>query len=651
MATTTPFAYNPSLSPISGTTQVGTLAVGTTNQNYSKNPGGVKWWMGPDESLGYVVCAPVPGNTQPTPIPGVFASVEFYMSENLTDISFINLAETVSILNNTPQTFSTAASASDWLTNNGFWNSYISPILYLDAGNPASYPGSGTTWTDISGNGYNYTLIGDVIFDSGSDGSLNFTNDSYANSPNFGSTFFNDFTYEVWINPTTNSGVILNETDGNPIVLWSVSLMELVNGEMRIGGWVGSVSYIGIGTINTGSWYQIVMKYSVTTNTLSGYVNGELINSASGFYKQNPISGYYGIAHSQLTNFGNGGFYNGKISVVKFYNTTLTDTEILQNYNALKSRYGFIMTLNIPSNNYTVVMPYENSFTYTGTIDWGDGNTSANAYGAQNIYTTAGLYTITVNGEIGSFNTQGVPSIGNVLTSITQFGNQFSFGFDIGGYFFECTQLTSLASDIPLNGITNMDHMFQNASLFNQNINSWDVSNVTSMAYMFYGTQAFNQPLSGWNVSNVTSMYAMFHDSKFNQNINSWNVSNVTNMEVMFKNTSMFDQPLSGWNVSNVLYMGQMFYNSKFNQNINLWNVSNVRTMIGMFQNAIFDQPLSEWNVSNVLNMDDMFNGASLFNQDLSHWCVTNIPSKPTNFDNGATSWILPEPVWGTCPS
>jgi hypothetical protein len=68
MATTRPFAYNPSASPISGTDQVGTLAVGVTDQDYSVDPGGIKWWMGPDEELGYVIAVPVSGNTQPTPL-------------------------------------------------------------------------------------------------------------------------------------------------------------------------------------------------------------------------------------------------------------------------------------------------------------------------------------------------------------------------------------------------------------------------------------------------------------------------------------------------------------------------------------------------------------------------------------------------------
>jgi hypothetical protein len=45
-----------------------------------------------------------------------------------------------------------------------------------------------------------------------------------------------------------------------------------------------------------------------------------------------------------------------------------------------------------------------------------------------------------------------------------------------------------------------------------------------------------------------------------------------------------------------------------------------------------------------------MFNAASAFNQDLSGWCVTRITSQPVGFDNGATSWTKPRPVWGTCP-
>jgi len=123
------------------------------------------------------------------------------------------------------------------------------------------------------------------------------------------------------------------------------------------------------------------------------------------------------------------------------------------------------------------------------------------------------------------------------------------------------------------------------ASKFNQNINSWDVSNVTDMSYMFRLAKKFNQPLNRWNVSEVIDMSEMFEAAyKFNQALNSWDVSNVKDMSYMFNNAKEFNQPLDNWNVSNVEDMSHMFSNAKkFNQPINSWNVSKVEYMDYMF--------------------------------------------------------------------
>jgi hypothetical protein len=134
MATSTPFAYNTG-SPIDGTTQVGNLAVGIPTSGFTNNP---QFWNGPDEELGFVITVPVSGNTQPTPVPGVDASVGFYGTNNFYDESFIGISEYVSNEYNNPQTFTNAPEASTWLTNNGFWNSYGGWFLvntYNDAGN------------------------------------------------------------------------------------------------------------------------------------------------------------------------------------------------------------------------------------------------------------------------------------------------------------------------------------------------------------------------------------------------------------------------------------------------------------------------------------------------------------------------------------
>lgn len=209
--------------------------------------------------------------------------------------------------------------------------------MNLDASNLSSYPQSGSGWADISDNTYNYTLNGDITFDSANSGSLNFQNGADATSLNFGTTFVNDFTYEIWINSDSLNGNILSERDGGG---WTVSLMGLVDGEVRVGFWVGGTAYIGIDTITTGSWNQIVMKYAYETGTLSGYVNGILGNTESNLGKQYPGNYYITIADDEITNFGGGGVnYTGKISNVKYYDRALSDAEVLQNYNALKNRY------------------------------------------------------------------------------------------------------------------------------------------------------------------------------------------------------------------------------------------------------------------------------------------------------------------------
>jgi len=155
--------------------------------------------------------------------------------------------------------------------------------------------------------------------------------------------------------------------------------------------------------------------------------------------------------------------------------------------------------------------------------------------------------------------------------------------------------------------VTNMKELFQ-YSPFNQDINSWDVSNVTDMSYMFFGSE-FDQPIGDWDVSSVSDMSRMFAGSPFNQPIGNWDVSQVTDMTRMFSNGNEaaygyripFNQDLKSWNVGNVTNMSKMFSGSEFNQDIRAWDVSNVTNMGAMFRNTPFNQDLSSWNVGNVM--------------------------------------------------
>ena len=122
MATARPFAYNPpGATGITGTDQVGSLAVGTPTYGFSST--GLPWWNGPDEDLGYVIAQSVPLNTQPTPVFGVLASVGFFRSSALTDPSFISLSNTIAGPSGGGP-FASGSAAKTWLNSNGYWTSY-----------------------------------------------------------------------------------------------------------------------------------------------------------------------------------------------------------------------------------------------------------------------------------------------------------------------------------------------------------------------------------------------------------------------------------------------------------------------------------------------------------------------------------------------
>ena len=244
---------------------------------------------------------------------------------------------------------------------------------------------------------------------------------------------------------------------------------------------------------------------------------------------------------------------------------------------------------------------------------------------------------------------------------------------DMSNLFQNNTTFNDDISNWDTSNVTNMREMFMGATAFNQDIGSWDVSSVNDMGYMFDSANSFNQNLSNWNTISVTNMSYMFAaNDVFNNNSAplTFNTSSVTDMQSMFYGTNTFNQDISeqevtvngvtytAWDTSNVTNMRTMFWlATAFNQNIGNWNTPSVTTMHRMFANTSnFNQDISSWNTSSVTNvggvdgMGFMFYSATAFNQDLSGWCVSLILSVPNNFANGATAWILPQPVWGTCP-
>ena len=335
MATTRSFAYN-SGAPISGTTQVGDIAAGNQPISYDN---GLGWWEGPDENLGYVICyAQTTGSrTAGNGTFNVYApTIGFWRTPDLTDQSFL---ATCNLLFG--QNFTDTLSAKDWLTSNGYWTSYTTPVLYLDAGDPSSYPGTGTVWTDLVG-GKVFNLINNPTYNSGNGGKINFSasGQQYASCSTSLSTLSN-WSVGVWHyytgNNTGSSPCIVTEVYPGTTNTLNYSLGSLNDDSPNLeagfftAGWNQTVAGY---TLTPGNWYYIVGTYDGATINL--YVNNSLINSTN-----TTTPAYSSNGGIRLMNrWDNPEFWDGYLSTVAIYDKALNPGQVSSIWNTTKSRYG-----------------------------------------------------------------------------------------------------------------------------------------------------------------------------------------------------------------------------------------------------------------------------------------------------------------------
>lgn len=338
MATARPFAYNTG-APIAGTTQIGSLAVGTPTDGFVAT--GLEWWEGPDEELGYVIAVPVSGDTQPTPISGVTASLGFYRTDGFDDNGFINLSQYVANDFGNPQTFLSATDASIWLTNNGFWNSYVAPMLYLDAGNPLSYPGSGTIWTDII-SGKTFNLINGPGYDPANGGKFYFyaPGGQYAECstslPNLSNWSVGVWTYYDGTNNGASPCIVTELYPGTTSnINYSLGSLNDNNPYLQAGffnaGW--NVTPAGY-TLTPNNWYYIVGTYD--GNEVNLYVNNALISTFTTTTPSYTSNGGIRL----MRRWDAPQYWGGYLSTVGIYNKALNPTQISSIFNLQKSRYG-----------------------------------------------------------------------------------------------------------------------------------------------------------------------------------------------------------------------------------------------------------------------------------------------------------------------
>jgi hypothetical protein len=223
-------------------------------------------------------------------------------------------------------------------------------VLYLDAANQYSYVSGSTAWNDLSRGGNNSTLINGPTFNTGSGGSIVFDGvDDYSQLSSKMFQGIGNFTFSSTI---LNTKQIYSQYGGPIYTEWSTG----AGTNNTIGFWIGDP-----GVVTTTSpfriaiWYQIsniiYQTYSTSTIPLNTVVNISVVreNSQSRIYINGNLDSTTTIPSGSLdikennSLIGNVGYntkYQGNIYTMYVYNRALSAQEVLQNYNATKTRFG-----------------------------------------------------------------------------------------------------------------------------------------------------------------------------------------------------------------------------------------------------------------------------------------------------------------------
>ena len=211
-------------------------------------------------------------------------------------------------------------------------------VFCVDAGNPRSYPGTGTAWRDIGGNLSPSTLVNSPTYTSTSPGFFTFDGvDDYGTLQN--TTLGNGnlaWTCSAWVRTTTTvnslgQGSVLSNASGGPVY----SMMGVNNGKIVYWTYQSSAwsQKLGVATVNDNVW-RMLTWVNYTNSTMDMYVDGVLdsnvANSTSG--NNNPIDRLGGSWNSS---------FSGSISQILIYQSvSLTAAQVLQNFNTARGRYG-----------------------------------------------------------------------------------------------------------------------------------------------------------------------------------------------------------------------------------------------------------------------------------------------------------------------
>jgi len=226
-------------------------------------------------------------------------------------------------------------------------------VLCLDAGNSKSYPGTGTTWSDLSGNSNHFKINATAFKTTGNVGYMDF-NGSYgcAKILSGSDTALSDVTGATYVvitrikNSTSEWRTLTRAWGGDHQIIiesggWNIGMYDNDAGGFQGTGY-SQQSLPNYGTSNWIAmywrWQPISPYYEMSYNNTPGTIRGSLTSSYARYNRGIGSLGAWG--NSDTSDPSNASQYWGDIAYFSAYNRRLTDGELLQNYNALKGRYG-----------------------------------------------------------------------------------------------------------------------------------------------------------------------------------------------------------------------------------------------------------------------------------------------------------------------
>jgi hypothetical protein len=217
-------------------------------------------------------------------------------------------------------------------------------MVWVDAGQTTSFSGN-TTWSDLSGNGKNYTLGASPTYNSILGGGvITFAGASsqYATTATtlFNSTTYNTYTMSLWAYPTGAGNFVQVNGQTTPNTAYHYSAIEIsAAGVIKFGQWTGAAdTVIATSTQSLNAWFNLVITYNGTTAT--AYVNSVSVGSTNITWSSPGANTFMALMAIDSTNMGTGAYASGSLGQFMVYNRALSADEIQTNFNALRGRYG-----------------------------------------------------------------------------------------------------------------------------------------------------------------------------------------------------------------------------------------------------------------------------------------------------------------------